>query len=76
MEAFKRFAVQSGEGNEEMIRSCNIVPGVLYGIELDSGTVSEVDFGAKIGEKCYGLRTDFRDCGEFDGIPFKLFVQR
>jgi len=41
---------------------------------LDSGTVSEIGFGAGLGKKCYGLRTDVRDSGEFDGLPFNLQV--
>ncbi len=55
-----------------MIRSCDVVLGVLDGPELDSGTVSEVGFAAGLGKKCYGLRTDFRNSGDFDGIPINL----
>ncbi len=57
-----------------MIRSCDILLGVLDGPELDSGTVSEIGFAAGLGKKCYGLRTDFRNCGEFDGVPVNLQV--
>ncbi len=74
VQAFKDIAVQIGKANEEMIRSCDVVLGVLDGAELDSGTVSEIGFAAALGKKCYGLRTDFRDCGEFDGQPFNLQV--
>jgi nucleoside 2-deoxyribosyltransferase len=72
--AFKDIAARIGKGNEEMIRSCDAVLGVLDGAELDSGTVSEIGFAAGLGKKCYGLRTDFRDCGDFDGLPFNLQV--
>lgn len=72
--AFEDVARQIGKANEEMIRTCDIVLGVLDGAELDSGTVSEIGFAAALGKKCYGLRTDFRDCGEFDGMPFNLQV--
>ncbi|MBI5572909.1 MAG: nucleoside 2-deoxyribosyltransferase [Desulfomonile tiedjei] len=72
--AFKTIAAQIGKANEEMIRSCDIVLGVLDGAELDSGTVSEIGFAAALGKKCYGLRTDFRDCGVFDGKHFNLQV--
>jgi nucleoside 2-deoxyribosyltransferase len=51
-----------GKANEDMIRSCDAVLGVLDGAELDSGTVSEIGLGAGIGKTCHGLRTDFRDC--------------
>lgn len=72
--AFKAIATQIGKANEEAIRASDIVFGVLDGAELDSGVVSEIGFAAALGKKCYGLRTDFRDCGEFDGLPFNLQV--
>jgi nucleoside 2-deoxyribosyltransferase len=72
--AFKEIAGRIGKANEDMIRSCDIVLGVLDGPELDSGTVSEIGFGAGLGKKCYGLRTDFRNSGDFDGVPINLQV--
>jgi nucleoside 2-deoxyribosyltransferase len=63
VEAFKAIARQIGKANENLIRSCDIVVGVLDGPELDSGSVSEIGFAAGLGKRCYGLRTDFRDCG-------------
>jgi nucleoside 2-deoxyribosyltransferase len=72
--AFKEIAGQIGKSNEAMIRSCDVVLGVLDGPELDSGTVSEIGFAAGIGKRCYGLRTDFRNSGDFDVIPVNLQV--
>jgi nucleoside 2-deoxyribosyltransferase len=72
--AFKEIAGQIGRANEDMIRSCDVVLGVLDGPELDSGTVSEIGFAAGLGKRCYGLRTDFRNSGDFDGIPINLQV--
>lgn len=72
--AFRQIAKKIGKTNEEMIRKCHAVLGVLDGPELDSGTVSEIGFAAGLGKKCYGLRTDFRNAGDFDGIPFNLQV--
>jgi nucleoside 2-deoxyribosyltransferase len=71
--AFKEIAVRIGKINEDLIRSCDIVLGILDGTELDSGTASEIGFAA-LGKTCYGLRIDFRECGEFDGQPFNLQV--
>ncbi|AFM27779.1 nucleoside 2-deoxyribosyltransferase [Desulfomonile tiedjei] len=71
---FKRIARQIGKANEDMIRSCDAIWGVLDGPELDSGTVSEIGFAAGLGKKCYGLRTDFRNSGDFDGVPINLQV--
>ncbi len=72
--AFKQIARGIGKTNEEMIRSCDAVLGVVDGPEVDSGTASEIGFAAALGKKCYGLRTDFRNCGDFDGIPINLQV--
>jgi nucleoside 2-deoxyribosyltransferase len=74
VEAFRDVARQIGKTNEAMIRSCDVVMGVLDGPELDSGTVSEIAFAAGLGKRCYGLRTDFRNSGDFDGIPINLQV--
>jgi nucleoside 2-deoxyribosyltransferase len=71
---FKEIAAQIGRANEQMIRACDIVLGVLDGAEVDSGTASEIGFGAGQGKRCYGLRTDFRNCGDFDGMPINLQV--
>ncbi|MBI5249034.1 MAG: nucleoside 2-deoxyribosyltransferase [Desulfomonile tiedjei] len=72
--AFRDIARQIGRANEDMIRTCDIVFGVLEGAEVDSGTASEIGFAAGLGKKCYGLRSDFRDSGDFDGIPINLQV--
>ena len=50
------------------------LPAVLDGTEPDSGTVSELGFGAGIGKKCFGLRTDFRDSGDLPGLALNLQV--
>ena len=72
--AFKAIATQIGKANEEAIRVSDIVFEVLDEAELDSGAVSEIGFGAGLGKRCYGLRTDFRNSGDFDGIPINLQV--
>lgn len=74
VKTFREVAATIGKANEDMIRDCDIVLGVLDGAELDSGTVSEIGFAAALGKKCYGLRTDFRKSGDFDGIPINLQV--
>ncbi len=74
IEAFRTIAQQIGKSNHDMILACDIVLGVLDGTEVDSGVASEIGFGAGSGKRCYGLRTDFRDCGDFVGIPVNLQV--
>lgn len=74
VEAFRRIARQIGKSNENMIRECDAILGVLDGLEIDSGVASEIGYAAALGKRCYGLRTDFRNCGDFDGIPINLQV--
>lgn len=74
-EAIKEAARFTGGVNAEGIRSSDVVLAVLDGAEPDSGTVSEVGFGAGIGKRCYGLRTDFRDTGDLPGLALNLQVQ-
>ena len=74
-EAIIEAARFTGGVNAEGIRTSDVVLAVLDGAEPDSGTVSEVGFGAGIGKRCYGLRTDFRDSGDLPGLALNLQVQ-
>lgn len=72
--AFRRIAAGIGRVNEEGIRASSLLLAILDGAEVDSGTASEVGFAAALGKRCYGLRTDLRDCGDFTGVPINLQV--
>ncbi|AJE03923.1 nucleoside 2-deoxyribosyltransferase [Geobacter pickeringii] len=72
--AFRRIAAGIGRVNEEGIRASALLLAILDGAEVDSGTASEVGFAAALGKRCYGLRTDLRDCGDFTGVPINLQV--
>lgn len=71
--AFARLAEKIGMVNEDAIHECDILLAVLDGAEVDSGTAAEVGFAAGITKRCHGLRTDWRDSGEF-GLPMNLQV--
>lgn len=71
---FRRIAAKIGQCNEDSTRDADIVFAILDGAEVDSGTASEVGFGAALGKWCYGLRTDFRDMGDLPGCPINLQV--
>lgn len=71
--AFARLAREIGAANENGIRESDILLGVLDGAEVDSGTACEIGFAMTIRKKCFGLRTDWRDSGEF-GLPLNLQV--
>ncbi len=68
-----RLARDVGYSNENAIRECKMLLAVLDGAEIDSGTASEIGFAVGIGRRSYGLRTDWRDSGEF-GLPLNLQV--
>jgi len=73
MKAYGRLAKDIGAANEQGIREYDMILGILDGAEVDSGTVAEIGFAAGIGLRCFGLRTDWRDSGEF-GLPLNLQV--
>ena len=74
VKALKEAAGKIGQMNATGIRDSDVLLGVLDGAELDSGTVCEIGFAAGLGKRCYGLRTDFRDLGDFEGLPIYLQV--
>jgi nucleoside 2-deoxyribosyltransferase len=63
-----------GRRNIAAMRSCVLLAAHLDGQEADSGTAAEVGYGAAIGLKCFGLRTDLRQSGE-DGAAMNLQVE-
>lgn len=74
IEAVREAAREIGQMNEQGIRCSDVLLGVLDGTELDSGTVSEIGFACALGKRCYGLRTDFRDVGDLEGLPINLQI--
>ncbi len=73
---FLRVAREIGEHNEQLIASADMLLAVLDGMEPDSGTVAELGFASALGKRCFGLRTDTRTCGDFEGIPINLQLLR
>jgi nucleoside 2-deoxyribosyltransferase len=63
-----------GARNADAIRSSELLVALLDGQELDSGTAAEVGYGAALGLRCFGLRTDLRDHGE-PGVHVNLQVE-
>lgn len=60
--------------NEHGIKASDDLLRVLAGTELDSGPLVKSDSPQALAKDSYGLRIDFRDCGEFGEQPFKLHV--
>jgi len=80
VKAYTRLAKDIGAANENGICESDILLAVLDGTEPDSGTSGEIGFAAGIGKRCFGLRSDWRDCGDFIGLPVNLqllwFIER
>lgn len=74
VDRFRDISSRIGRCNEDLIRSADGLFAILDGAEVDSGTASEVGFASALGKKCYGLRTDLRDSGDFLGVPVNLQV--
>jgi nucleoside 2-deoxyribosyltransferase len=67
-------ALAIGRANVEAIRSCELLVAQLDGQEADSGTVAELGYGAGLGLRCYGVRSDMRQSGE-PGVAVNLQVE-
>ncbi len=62
-----------GRRNSAAIASADLIIALLDGQEVDSGTAAEVGYGAGLGKRCFGLRTDLRENGEA-GVEVNLQV--
>jgi nucleoside 2-deoxyribosyltransferase len=67
-------ALAIGRRNMEAIRSCELLVAQLDGQEPDSGTAAELGYGAALGLRCFGLRSDLRQSGE-PGVAVNLQLQ-
>ncbi|MHB8646682.1 MAG: nucleoside 2-deoxyribosyltransferase [Thermomicrobiales bacterium] len=61
--------------NEQSIRASDAVLAVLDGVDVDSGTASEMGFAFALGKHVHGLRTDTRLIGDNEGSVINLQVQ-
>jgi len=50
--------------NEDDLRDCEIVIAVLDGVDVDSGTATEIGFAYGLGKKIIGYRGDMRQTGD------------
>jgi nucleoside 2-deoxyribosyltransferase len=64
-----------GKANEDAIRGADMVVAVLDGVDVDSGTASEIGFAHALGKRVYGLRTDSRLTGDNVGATVNLQVE-
>ncbi len=69
-------SMKMAERNAESLRLCQGVLAVLDGVDVDSGTASEIGYAFGLGDKVInGYRGDFRRTGENEGVHVNLQVQ-
>ena len=73
--ALARVNTEVARKNEESIRAADVVFAVLDGVDVDSGTASEMGFAYALGKRIHGLRTDTRLIGDNAGSVVNLQVQ-
>jgi len=72
---YHRVNTELGRTNAASILSCDGMVAILDGVDVDSGTASEIGFAFAQGKRIYGLRTDFRLAGDNEGSIVNLQVQ-
>jgi nucleoside 2-deoxyribosyltransferase len=61
--------------NVSMIEACDAVFAVLDGVDVDSGTASEIGFAAARGKPVVGWRSDLRLAGDNEAAVVNLQVE-
>ncbi|MDO8471423.1 MAG: nucleoside 2-deoxyribosyltransferase [bacterium] len=64
-----------GQNNAKAIKNCNLILACLDGTDVDSGTASEIGYGAALGKAVIGYRSDFRLSSENEGSTVNLQVE-
>ncbi len=64
-----------GTNNAEAIKKADIIVAILDGVDVDSGTASEIGFGAALGKPVVGYRGDFRLSADNVGSTVNLQVE-
>lgn len=64
-----------GKNNTFAIEKSDIIIAVLDGVDVDSGTASEIGYGAAFGKYIIGYRGDFRLSSDNEGSIVNLQVE-
>ena len=64
-----------GKRNAEAIRSSDGMIAVLDGVDIDSGTASEIGYAYGLGKLIAGYRGDFRLSADNEGSTVNLQVE-
>ena len=74
-EALEAANAAAGATNEALLRRCDGVLAVLDGVDVDSGTASEIGFAAALGKPAVGWRSDLRQAGDNSASVVNLQVE-
>jgi hypothetical protein len=72
---YQRANMELGRSNAASISAADGVVAILDGVDVDSGTASEIGFAFAKGKRIHGLRTDFRLASDNEGSIVNLQVQ-
>ena len=75
LELYRSINTELGRSNAERIDTADGVVAVLDGVDVDSGTASEIGYAFARGKHIEGLRTDWRLAGDNEGSIVNLQVQ-
>jgi len=64
-----------GKNNAKDIKECSGILAVLDGVDIDSGTASEIGFAAALGKPILGYRGDFRLSSDNEGSIVNIQVE-
>lgn len=75
VEAWRALNMEIGKGNVAAIDRCDAMLAVLDGVDVDSGTASEIGYAFARGKRIVGYRGDFRSAAENEGCTVNLQVE-
>ena len=74
-DAWRTLNAEIGGNNRAAIDRSDIVCAVLDGVDVDSGTASEIGYAFAKGKHIIGYRGDFRLCADNEGTTVNLQVE-
>ena len=74
-EAWRALNMEIGKGNVAAIDLSDAVLAILDGVDVDSGTASEIGYAFARGKRIVGYRGDFRSAAENEGCTVNLQVE-
>jgi nucleoside 2-deoxyribosyltransferase len=74
-DAWRKLNAEIGANNRNAIDTSDAIFAVLDGVDVDSGTASEIGYGFAVGKPILGYRGDFRLSADNEGSTVNLQVE-